>query len=78
MVHLCIIQKHIIEMHKYRECICTWLCSTKLIVVTTLISTFSGFDNPVMVAVSDAISFKNPNEPLQAHLAVTTDHTQYV
>ena len=35
-----------------------------------------GFDNPVLVAVSDEIVFKNVNERLQVHLSLTNDPTE--
>ena len=35
-----------------------------------------GFDNPTLVAVSDVVSFMNPNEPLQGHLSYTGDPTK--
>ncbi|XP_064405797.1 uncharacterized protein LOC135350876 [Halichondria panicea] len=37
-----------------------------------------GFDKPTMAAVSKPISFKNPNEPLHGHLALTNDITEMV
>ena len=38
----------------------------------------SGFDNPTLAAVSNIVSFKNPNEPLHGHLALTNDVTEMV
>ena len=35
-----------------------------------------GFDEPTLVAVSDVVSFANPNEPLQGHLSYTGDPTK--
>lgn len=35
-----------------------------------------GFDNPVLAAVSNTVTFKNPNEPLHGHLALTGDPTE--
>ena len=35
-----------------------------------------GFDSPTLVAVSDVVSFMNPNEPLQGHLSYTGDPTK--
>ena len=35
-----------------------------------------GFDNPVLAAVSNAVTFKNPNEPLHGHLALTGNPTE--
>ena len=37
---------------------------------------FLGFDNPVLAAVSNAVTFKNPNEPLHGHLALTGNPTE--
>ena len=37
-----------------------------------LIST-TGLDSPVLVSSSDRIILLNPNQPLQGHLALTTD-----
>ena len=37
-----------------------------------------GFEYPLLVAVSNVVRFKNWNEPLQAHLALTGDPTQMV
>ena len=47
--------------------------STMLIALALL---FLGFDNPVLAAVSNAVMFKNPNEPLHGHLALTGDPTE--
>ena len=44
-----------------------------LIAITLL---FLGFDNPVLAAVSNAVTFKNPNEPLHGHLALTGNPTE--
>ena len=44
-----------------------------LISITLL---FLGFDNPVLAAVSNAVTFKNPNEPLHGHLALTGNPTE--
>jgi hypothetical protein len=41
------------------------------VMILPLPYSWAGFDNPVLAAVSDAITFKNPNEPLQGHLALT-------
>jgi len=35
-----------------------------------------GFDNPVLAAVSNTVTFKNPNEPLHGHLTLTGDPTE--
>ena len=35
-----------------------------------------GFKNPTLVAVSEVVSFMNPNEPLQGHLSYTGDPTK--
>ena len=35
-----------------------------------------GFETPIMVAVSEVVSFKNPNEPLHGHLALTGNETE--
>ena len=43
---------------------------------TTLI--ILGFEYPLLVAVSNVVRFKNWNEPLQAHLALTGDPTEMV
>jgi hypothetical protein len=32
-----------------------------------------GIDHPVVAAVSNSVTFQNPNEPLQVHLALTRD-----
>lgn len=37
-----------------------------------------GFEYPLLVAVSNVVRFKNWNEPLQAHLALTGDPTEMV
>ncbi|XP_064404192.1 uncharacterized protein LOC135349586 [Halichondria panicea] len=37
-----------------------------------------GFEKPVLVAVSNLVSFKNFNEPLQGHLAFAGDPTQMI
>ena len=37
-----------------------------------------GFEYPLLVAVSSVVRFKNWNEPLQAHLALTGDPTEMV
>lgn len=47
--------------------------STMLIALALL---FLGFDNPVLAAVSNAVTFKNPNEPLHGHLALTDNPTE--
>ena len=47
--------------------------STMLIALALL---FLGFDNPVLAAVSNAVTFKNPNEPLHGHLALTGNPTE--
>ena len=44
-----------------------------LIAITLL---FLGFDSPVLAAVSNAVTFKNPNEPLHGHLALTGNPTE--
>ena len=44
-----------------------------LIAITLL---FLGFDNPVLAAVSNAVTFKDPNEPLHGHLALTGNPTE--
>lgn len=35
-----------------------------------------GFDDPTLVAVSDNVSFKNYDVPLQGHLALSDDPTE--
>ena len=37
-----------------------------------------GFDEPTLAAVSDVITFTNPNEPLQGHLSYTGDPTKMI
>ena len=45
-----------------------------MLIALTLL--FLGFDNPVLAAVSNAVTFKNPNEPLHGHLALTGNPTE--
>lgn len=35
-----------------------------------------GFENPIMAAVSNVVTFSNPNEPLHGHLALTGNETE--
>lgn len=37
-----------------------------------------GFNNPVLSAVSNTLTFKNPNEPLQGHLSLTHNQSQMI
>lgn len=36
---------------------------------------YTGLGDPVLVAVTEILHFKYPNEPLQGHLALTEDPT---
>jgi len=38
----------------------------------------TGLDDATLVAVSDTVTFKNYDEPLQGHLALTGDPTEMV
>ena len=37
---------------------------------------YEGSEDPVLLAVSDVITFQNYNEPLQGHLVLTNDPTE--
>ena len=54
------------------------LINPSLAVISKLLAHFVGFDNPTLAAVSNIVSFKNPNEPLHGHLALTNDITEMV
>ena len=50
--------------------------STFLAGLNTSLDKFAEFNDPLVVAVSDKIRFRNWNEPLQGHLALTGDPTE--
>ena len=45
---------------------------------TTVCILTIGLDDATLVAVSDTVTFKNYDEPLQGHLALTGDPTEMV
>ena len=49
-----------------KDCI-NWLCAAL---------PCEGSEDPVLLAVSDVITFQNYNEPLQGHLVLTNDPTE--
>ena len=57
-------------------------CTVSLCLQTPLVyfykSLNAGFDNPTLAAVSNIVTFANPNEPLHGHLALTNNVNEMV
>ena len=56
---------HYMDVQTILPWCCSWLNSLHI-----------GFNNPVLSAVSNTLTFKNPNEPLQGHLSLTHNQSQ--
>ena len=57
---------------------CTYMVILSRNYTSDTIFLVQGFEYPLLVAVSNVVRFKNWNEPLQAHLALTGDPTEMV